>query len=593
MTNDVFNHINLISTKDYRHLWSSFFSAVSVSKPSDSFVFYIDRRKEKDLIESLSFLERLKTTTQNSRPNNIDDLCLSYRNGFSRPSSSSTYRFENLIYLTNDNPGGLINSHGSLDNDSLYVLVESFCSSFKAHFGKGRNYLIGNIEIKGIGRNQFVGFDDLGNSWGGSSLHESIYSLFLSRIVASGTFLGSVSSIALFYAKSTNNLLSYPMAREPYSLRISQLNTDLLAANDFLFLSSIDEDKGETYFSNLVFQLASFVHMGFNHPHFNHENFCVDGKLVDMQGIDNKFGPGNYTFMFSVERDKGSGELTHMIEDLCDLEGKDVLHAYCSLVQFLNTLHIYFKKFKQANLLRNYSFGHFEDLFFNYISQMARLTFVDSSDCLLFVTALRNLYDNCDLDINSLKIFTIKAFNLFLDDLNEQDSFSKIQFGRLDSVVSGHKIFDSTSFTLINSKSEVKSKVHNFNINRKLDRKLKLSYTLVSSFLKGKDSLVDSDRSSLTSTVDGIINHEQFYFPFKLDSANKVCHASSLSLDEFLKQNLIDATKNLFFDYFDCSLAIRKRTSLVDDLKGNIVFSVSGHSGRKEKFFPVDSAYIS
>jgi hypothetical protein len=172
--------------------------------------------------------------------------------------------------------------------DKLICIAEIFKgNSERSNYGAGRNILLKDLELKGVGRNNSASRLDYQHAWGGMYLLEAIFEFFLSNLLNYSTHLGSERAIAIGVTSETEVLNSDTPAilvRQRSSPRVSMCNKHFIAQSSKAYLERFFSDP--YFFENQILQYLTLNFNGFFHKSMILENATLNGKIIDCNSIE-------------------------------------------------------------------------------------------------------------------------------------------------------------------------------------------------------------------------------------------------------------------------------------------------------------------
>jgi hypothetical protein len=398
--------------------------------------------------------------------------------------------------------------------NSIPLLSLKFTASTSSNISSGRNILFKRCQLKGAGRTAMCEQFDYANSWGGITFDESFTEYYYSHLLNFSLPLGANPVVAFF--KDTSEIApNFPLLRLNHSFRLAQIPT-----TSELFSPLMDEclknfSSPESYIHHIIFQFASFTHLGFTHQFMNSNNFNFDGSLIDLDGILSSLQLGSISSYHSFEFNHPIDVEISSIEDLISyLMSHNNYDEYSSFTEIISVITEIIKSLESNKKLDLSQFTRESvlNIFTSYLvqlnSQMYDLTESSKKDINTKYQALfSTLKSQCTIE--------------FLRYINQQGSHS-ISLLK----VSHFEMFSTIQLQLSIVITEEKPK-NDFDLTYKnisnLEKNRLKTKSMISRFL---DKNSDIDLKFISNLIHGNLNSSQIYFPFKLDSQNKVINSS-------------------------------------------------------------------
>jgi len=199
--------------------------------------------------------------------------------------------FESKAFISRDDYNDLFK------NSTNVLLTEKFLSSSTVSTGSGRHALLGDLQVKGIGRNSLSNQIDYSHSWGGMLPIDCLKAIISDQIILQRCHFPPMQTIATFlYKKNPFNFKQAISFREADTFRACIFWDDVINNE----LRSIGTKHLESVFGNknpntiLTEIFENYIHAfskGVVHRTPTVDNLTVDGRWIDTESIDFKVKP--------------------------------------------------------------------------------------------------------------------------------------------------------------------------------------------------------------------------------------------------------------------------------------------------------------
>jgi hypothetical protein len=395
--------------------------------------------------------------------------------------------------------------------DKTPLLVERFShpDSFN-HLGSSRHLLLGNIQVKGAGRNNLVSRTDYIHAWGGMFEIEAYYSYLASNYLDRQLPLGACPTFKIDRFNNDH----FQILRSARGLRISQFSPHMNHEELKVFQSAIGD---ETFLHKMAFQFAYASFCNIYNYSMIAENMLIDGRVIDCESIYNAKSLEYFNFSLDICL-KGPEGLKIKKEDLKNwgllakhFRGQQNSWLCNSSVHgprfiFKKIEDIHRKLFPSSKISKDGS-----HLYWNYLQKMMKLqhggtlsssliSFLEGFSklpCELGSTESLNLSFDWANVLNPIKEFLdpIKPFEVFFMSQEKHQTFLRVRF----NILRPH-----TKHQLLN----------HYNIKPRIDMLQEASIFLHS---KIKKKSIEN-----ASSLNHVINRLLVVAPFQLDQNNNV-----------------------------------------------------------------------
>lgn len=166
-----------------------------------------------------------------------------------------------------------------LKNKTL-LLVEKFSHPDAiAHLGSSRHALLGNIQIKGVGRNMLVSRLDYVHSWGGMFEIEAYFSYLVSNFLDRQLPYGACATFKVDQLPSG----SFQILRNANGYRVSQFSSQMDPREIQVLKKSIVDPLFHLKKNAYQFAYSTFCNI-YNYSMIA-ENILLDGRVIDCESI--------------------------------------------------------------------------------------------------------------------------------------------------------------------------------------------------------------------------------------------------------------------------------------------------------------------